>query len=666
MAQHRDMETQLASPNGLISDSKVMGGTTRSRRSVRARCGNCDGWRTKYYSQSKRFYCEAEHLRHAVRKCLNYCSTSMPRESYRQLEASLQLDVRFMSEHGAQEVGEDGVALDQLQVLLGEIASLKEAVAALEGDNEQLEEELKAAGKDRDRPARVIGRAAAGGAKQTTQTSVECQTDVVGAQGFALGGDSDDGETQQDGPKSRRAQEAARQELESKARQADSEKQHLEKQLQDAQKALSAAQLQTAREAARGRELQQRLDEQQRAAGVMRTQLATSQQQVERLDAAAAGQTQRPDTNDNTTSPMSQSIQASVELDAGPSTTSRTSRRSVRSPQVSVSEFPDVLNEEDPESSEDSDGSQLASLAGGDSRMSRKSSLKKTAFRGSFAEFASLEVERRRSRLAAKTMTGAPVDQELIDKAKHKAVQVSAWEVDAAAEVGGLAISGHLDADAPQRRHTINVMQKMQKAKSLAKLQAALGGDEVARARSSPDLESQGGACCGSKRAGRGIAVLPDGCPTGDLGKTGQKTTVASRPSSRASNKRWSSAKSKMSIWGSLQSGPSLVGGSAQWSMSTADPSSSPFDARQHPACVESPGRNPAAGRRLLPACQQRASTAPGGSRSRRDDRRDEAEPYLLQVWEAHPTRHRQPSGRELVRLGALSPRPEEELSSVQ
>lgn len=116
-------------------------------RKAKEKCMRCEEWKRKFREQNVSYFRESGHYWHAIKKLLSRCADSMPEKQYRQLEQSLQLDVRFFSEHNAMDTDflEDfsGFGRGDAEAM----AELKEKNASLEEENEALErkvEELEA------------------------------------------------------------------------------------------------------------------------------------------------------------------------------------------------------------------------------------------------------------------------------------------------------------------------------------------------------------------------------------------------------------------------------------------------------------------------------------------------------------------------------------------
>ncbi|CAK0841473.1 unnamed protein product [Prorocentrum cordatum] len=94
--------------------------------------------------QNVSYFRESGHFQHAIKKLLSRCSDYMPEKHYRQLEQSLQLDVRFFSEHN---VVDADFSVDSPRFHRGgdeeAMAELKEKNGSLEEENEALQKQVE-------------------------------------------------------------------------------------------------------------------------------------------------------------------------------------------------------------------------------------------------------------------------------------------------------------------------------------------------------------------------------------------------------------------------------------------------------------------------------------------------------------------------------------------
>jgi len=181
--------TMASSPEGLRSPWEGASSPSRTRQ-AKERCKRCDEWQRKFKEQNVSYFRESGHFQHAIKKLLVRCSESMPDKQYRQLEASLQLDVRFFSEHGGADMDftEDSPAIRRNDD--DALATLQERITALEQENEGQQkhiEELEAAARGKADAAEarrnlmVRAPAPTTGTETVTETvlkvEVMCQTD---------------------------------------------------------------------------------------------------------------------------------------------------------------------------------------------------------------------------------------------------------------------------------------------------------------------------------------------------------------------------------------------------------------------------------------------------------------------------------------------------------
>ncbi|CAK0841472.1 unnamed protein product, partial [Prorocentrum cordatum] len=117
---------------------------TQRVRKAKEKCMRCEEWKRKFREQNVSYFRESGHFQHAIKKLLSRCSDYMPEKHYRQLEQSLQLDVRFFSEHN---VVDADFSVDSPRFHRGgdeeAMAELKEKNGSLEEENEALQKQVE-------------------------------------------------------------------------------------------------------------------------------------------------------------------------------------------------------------------------------------------------------------------------------------------------------------------------------------------------------------------------------------------------------------------------------------------------------------------------------------------------------------------------------------------
>jgi len=170
--------TMASSPEGCQPPWEV----ERVKRRAREKCTRCEEWKRKYREQNASYFRESGHFQHAIKRLLNRCSDYMTEKQYRQLEQSLQLDVRFFTEHSG--MGDADFKDDSPRFQRDEegVAQLQEKIASLEQENEALQnhnDELEASLRHAHETA-ISNRRAAHPKEQRSEppaaVNVHCQT----------------------------------------------------------------------------------------------------------------------------------------------------------------------------------------------------------------------------------------------------------------------------------------------------------------------------------------------------------------------------------------------------------------------------------------------------------------------------------------------------------
>eukprot|EP00746_Dinoflagellata_sp_MGD_P128533 gnl/MRDRNA2_/MRDRNA2_62881_c0_seq1.p1 gnl/MRDRNA2_/MRDRNA2_62881_c0~~gnl/MRDRNA2_/MRDRNA2_62881_c0_seq1.p1 ORF type:complete len:647 (-),score=159.30 gnl/MRDRNA2_/MRDRNA2_62881_c0_seq1:64-2004(-) len=158
--------TPAASPSNLRSPaaSRGLGAARRATAllspGVSGQCGQCSANKEAFKKEKKKFFQESEHLRNGVNKALDVLSTYLKGNAFSEFKESLQLDVRFATQHNEDDddhfiikeddemnkFGMNGNSTDEnpeMMKLSKRIQRLEEEMAALEKENAQLQEEIE-------------------------------------------------------------------------------------------------------------------------------------------------------------------------------------------------------------------------------------------------------------------------------------------------------------------------------------------------------------------------------------------------------------------------------------------------------------------------------------------------------------------------------------------
>lgn len=123
-----------------------------------ASCKDCAELREKHMAEKRKYFMEVGHLRRAVNKLLDQCANFMSSTSFHKFKETLQLEVRYLTEHGDEEVmsrspssGRTSPGSPKMGMSYGRmeerINMLEEQNAKLEKQNKRLIEELSKQGK---------------------------------------------------------------------------------------------------------------------------------------------------------------------------------------------------------------------------------------------------------------------------------------------------------------------------------------------------------------------------------------------------------------------------------------------------------------------------------------------------------------------------------------